>query len=237
MKGRVALLSCGVALAALLTDAAPSFAQAGMEEMVVTARRREERLQTTPVAVQAFSPVEMKERGVVNLYDFQSAVPGLKVYPTTAQGDAVTFALRGQYQNDNLLTLDPSIGIYLDDIYLARAYGVTADLVDLERVEVLKGPQGTLYGRNTTGGAIKFISKKADPSAGYTGFVKGQFGNYNLWQAQAAINLPFSNKFAVRFSGSRTKHDGYTQITTVQQNATLTPIAQQDSDDQNTQFY
>lgn len=125
-----------------------------LEEIFVTARRVEENLQEVPVAVTAFSGTQLERQGVTQLRDVAAFTPGLSTSESANNPTSFILALRGQVQTDNLATLEPSVGTYLDGLYLARAYGLNSDLVDVRSVQVLKGPQGTLFGLNATGGAL-----------------------------------------------------------------------------------
>ncbi|MGE0388044.1 MAG: TonB-dependent receptor [Gammaproteobacteria bacterium] len=203
LRTLIAAAACGGCLAADLAAAAE------IEEVVVQARRRDESIQTTPVAVTALSPAEVEQRGITEISGVAQATPNLNIMPAAGTAQAAILQMRGQVQNDQLISLDPSVGVYVDDIYAARAYGVLSDLVDIERIEVVKGPQGTLYGRNTTGGALKVITRRADPDAGLHGFLKLGGGDYSTIYGSGAVNIPIADNFAVRLAAAFNKRDGY----------------------------
>jgi iron complex outermembrane receptor protein len=171
-------------------------------EIIVTARKVEENLQTVPIAITSLSTDNLAQMNLTQTTDLAQFLPS--TFIEAPGGNNVTAAkvtIRGQVQTDTLITLDPSIGWYLDDVYLARAYGTNLSLFDVQRVETLEGPQGTLYGRNTTGGAIKIYSVKADPNAGVDGFATVGWGKYNDQTAGGAINLPLvDGVFALRLA-------------------------------------
>jgi iron complex outermembrane receptor protein len=192
--------------------AAPQFAVAAprLEEVIVTAQKRDESQQEVPVAMTNFTPEDLVNRGVVNISQVAQSTPSMQITQGTGQSNVPVISLRGQVQNDAVIALDPSVGIYLDDIYLARPYGAALDMFDMARIEVLKGPQGTLYGRNTTGGTLKLITNKAETSGGVTGYVKGGVGNYNYRLMEGAINLPLiEDVLAARISLQSRDRDGY----------------------------
>lgn len=159
------------------------------EEVVVTARRREENLQQIPVSASALSQSMLDERSAARLPDLQGIAPSLILGPGTFgsdTSDAVVF-LRGVGQGDTAVFSDPGVGIYLDGVYLARAQGALLDLVDLERVEILRGPQGTLFGKNTTGGAIQLITRR--PAREFGGRVALLVGNRESHSGQATVDF------------------------------------------------
>ena len=133
------------------------FAQQGLtlEEVIVTARKREESLQEVPVAVSAFNTEAMESLGIRNMRDFDGLVPGLNLGGggNGVKGDGNAY-IRGVGQRETRVTIDSGVGIYLDDVYIARASGALLDAVEIENIQVLRGPQGTLFGKNPTGGAI-----------------------------------------------------------------------------------
>lgn len=187
-----------------------------LEEVVVTARKKEETLQDVPVAVSNFSANDLKSLNLTDTSQLGQFSPGVNIEPPPGQGGTATrVTIRGQVQTDNLITVDPSVGWYIDDIYIARTYGTAVSMFDVERVEMLKGPQGTLYGRNTTGGAIKLVTTKADPSGGVYGYVTGGLGNYGAQKVGGAVNIPvIEDKLAVRLSGIKDEvKDGYGDVT------------------------
>ena len=125
----------------------------------MTARKREETLQDVPVAVTAFTPEVLDTLNIRDLGDLGAQVPNLTIYAARGSTSTITAYIRGVGQADPLWGVDPGVGIYLDDVYIARPQGALLDVFDVERIEVLRGPQGTLYGKNTIGGAIKYISR------------------------------------------------------------------------------
>ncbi|MBP1475248.1 TonB-dependent receptor [Frateuria sp. MAH-13] len=129
-----------------------------LEQVTVTARKREETLQDVPIAVSAFTAQALEKQNVQNLSDLQGKVPSLQIYAARGSNTTLTAYIRGVGQADPTWGFDPGVGIYLDDVYLARPQGAVLDVFDVSRIEVLRGPQGTLYGKNTIGGAIKYVS-------------------------------------------------------------------------------
>jgi outer membrane receptor for monomeric catechols len=135
-------------------DTSDAARRSELEDIVVNARKVAENLQDVPVAVTAFSGADLAAQNAQRVQDVARFTPGLVIRPGNASSTSLTIALRGQAQTDVLATLDPSVGTYVDGIYWARAYGLNGSLLDIQSVQVLKGPQGTLFGRNTTGGAM-----------------------------------------------------------------------------------
>ena len=178
----------------------------GVEEIVVTARKVAENLQTVPVAVTALSGDALTQAGINNVFDIQGKVPNLYLQNSAIDAAGLTIAMRGQKQNDFILTVDPSVGLYVDGFYHPRTYGMRSALVDIERLEVLRGPQGTLYGRNTTGGALSVYS--AQPKDALGGSVSLKAGNYGLMEGTAILNVPLSEQVASRFVVQHGSQDG-----------------------------
>jgi iron complex outermembrane receptor protein len=157
-----------------------------IEDIVVTARRQAESLQKTPVAVTALSQ-ETIDRLNINQPDrLSNLAPNLAITQQTASTTASSIYIRGIGEQNPILTSESGVGLYLDGVYLARTSGAIFDLVDLERIEVLRGPQGTLFGRNTTGGAVQLVSRA--PSSTFQGKVKAGYGSFNDWYAQAQVD-------------------------------------------------
>ena len=179
-----------------------------VEEVLVTARKREESLQEVPVAVSAFSQEQIEDQTIQEFIDIEGQVPGVFISQTQHDPSIAAIAIRGQQQPDFLLTNDSAVGAYVDNVNLPRQSGLNANLFDIERIEVLKGPQGTLYGRNTTGGAINVISRKADYD-GTHGYLKASYGNENFTQISGALNIPFSETAAARIAAQKTDQDGW----------------------------
>ncbi|TXI46109.1 MAG: TonB-dependent receptor [Lysobacter sp.] len=196
-------LSLGVwlALAAVALPAAQVQAQDGeaqaedrstLDTITVTARKREETLQDVPVAVTAFTSDTLDKLNVEDLSDLDAQVPNLTIYAARGSSSTVTAYIRGVGQSDPLWGVDPGVGIYLDDVYIARPQGALLDVFDVNRVEVLRGPQGTLYGKNTIGGAIKYISKPLPRE--FDGFASVTVGNYNQLDVKAAVGGPIGGE-------------------------------------------
>ena len=181
-------------------------AQGGLEDIVVTAQRRSENLQRAAIAVTAISGDTLTSAGITKPTELTSIVPALQVAP--AAGPYTLFYLRGVGNfNGNALS-DSAIAFNFDGVYIGRPSSTTGFFYDLERVEVVKGPQGTLYGRNATGGAINVISKRPDLDK-FGAEVSGEYGNYDAYRIDGAINVPLAEGVAVRASGIRVRHDGY----------------------------
>jgi iron complex outermembrane receptor protein len=148
--------------------AAPVFAAEQVQDIVVTAQKREERLQEVPIAVTALSAAQIETRGLTTMASISALAPNLTTSMAVSGGSDVTMAIRGQSVADALLTQDGPVGLYIDGVINSRISGALTDLIDLQRIEVLRGPQGTLYGRNTTGGAVNFITRKPGKEFGIT---------------------------------------------------------------------
>jgi len=180
-----------------------------LDAIEVSATKRETPLQKTPVAVSAITPDTLDKERVMTVQDLTRLVPGLQA---TAQGDhgVVTLTMRG-IGNDSAKTeyADPEVATFVDGVYSPRAEAAAGLLLDMDGVEVLRGPQGTLWGRNSTAGAISFQTAKPDINAGFYGNAQVEAGNYNLMSARAAVNLPVSNTFAMRVAVVHAQHDGY----------------------------
>ncbi len=216
---RGSLVNSAVRLAIVgssLYATAPALAQeasAQLEEVTVTAQRREESLQTAPVAITAISPEMLERRQMTDTRQIVFNVPNLTGNNNVGQSTATTFFLRGVGTTENLGTADTSVGLYVDDVYIARQAVNNFSLVDIERIEVLRGPQGTLYGRNSNGGAIKIVTKK--PSADPEATVSATLGNYNRWEARFSGNTPISDNVFIRANLLAQQADGYIRNTTL----------------------
>ena len=163
--------------------------QEGIQEVVVTAQRREENLQTTPIAITALSAEALNKQGVTDFAGVANASSSLNFTPYPSSSNTLILYMRGQGVADaNQITQDGSVGLYEDGFYISRPQAETFDLADVERVEILRGPQGTLYGRNTTGGAVNIISKKPTGELDFKVSLDG--GNRNYVRALATMNLP-----------------------------------------------
>jgi len=180
-----------------------------LEGITVTARKREETLQDVPIAVTAFTPDRLETLNVEDLGDLAAQVPNTTIYAARGSSSTVTAYIRGVGQSDPLWGVDPGVGIYLDDVYIARPQGALLDVFDVERVEVLRGPQGTLYGKNTIGGAIKYVSRKLSPEFG--GFGQFTFGSFSQLDAKAAVGGAFDadGRFRARIAVASLNRDGF----------------------------
>lgn len=136
-----------------------------LEEIVVTAQRREQNLQEVPTAITAYSAVELEQRGIQTLVDIEKSTPNTQMRESRGTNSTLTAFIRGIGQQDPLWGFEPGIGVYIDDVYIARPQAAVLDVYDVDRIEVLRGPQGTLYGKNTIGGAVKYVTRKLDGDA------------------------------------------------------------------------
>lgn len=178
-------------------------------EILVTARRVSESLQKVPVAVTVATGEILEDRAVVRIEDLQHIAPNLYIQRLAVSPVTVQLSMRGQKQNNVLLVVDPAVGVYIDGLYNPRSFGLGDAFVDVDRVEVVRGPQGTLYGRNTTGGAVSIFTK--NPTDTLEGSVKASYGSWDARQLQGIINLPLGQDVGLRLVGQRSKRDGFGQ--------------------------
>ncbi|MGH8080730.1 MAG: TonB-dependent receptor, partial [Lysobacter sp.] len=184
----LAIAAALVAPAAWAQDAAPTSDAKTLGGLTVTARKREETLQEVPVSITAFTPEALDRLNIEDLSDLDAQVPNLTIYAARGSSSTITAYIRGVGQSDPLWGVDPGVGIYMDDVYIARPQGALLDVFDVERIEVLRGPQGTLYGKNTIGGAIKYISRGLPTQ--FDGFASVTAGNYGQLDVKAAVAGP-----------------------------------------------
>jgi len=199
-------VSLAVALTLLASNAVAQEGE-GLEEIVVTATKREQTLQDVPVAV-TVTPVETLERAQIrNISDLQSVVPSLRV-STNQTSIQTTFLIRGFGNGANNPGIEPAVGVFIDGVYRSRSAGAIGDLVDVQRVEVLRGPQSTLFGQNTTAGVINIVTQKPSLTES-SGFVEASLGNYNERVLRAKFSGPISDTVAGSITAVRNKRDGY----------------------------
>ncbi len=176
--------------------------------IVVTAQRRAQDLQDVPAAVTALSGAALEERQITDTLDLQNQIPNVVISNGTGTANSARIFFRGIGEDESRGAIDPAVGIYVDNVYLGRTVGSLVDLVDIEQVEVLRGPQGTLYGRNTNGGAIKVTSVR--PQIGETSF-SGEvgYGSYDRIHARGTVNYSVEDTAAIRISGMYRESDGF----------------------------
>jgi iron complex outermembrane recepter protein len=193
-------------------SAAPPARKAGaLEEVVVTAQRRSERLLDVPIAVSAFSADQIEARGIQRIDDLNSLAPGLQISRTVSNSTISQIAIRGSAQINPAIYWDPAVGLYLDGVYIGKSQGSIFDIVDLAGVEVLRGPQGTLYGRNTIGGTINLVTRA--PSGELGGAAGIELGNYNARIGRASVDLPEIGFARIKLAGRSERRDGWVDTT------------------------
>ena len=207
-----ALAACGAAVA-LPADAQDGAAGAEaartlvLQEVVVTARRREETLRDVPIAITAVTGAELEMRGAPDLTDLQRATPSLTLQVSRGTNSTLTAFIRGVGQQDPLWGFEPGVGLYVDDVYLARPQGAVLDILDVERIEVLRGPQGTLYGRNTIGGAVQFVTRRLASEPELT--LRAEAGSYDELNGVAIGSVPLGETVRVGAAIGRYSRDGF----------------------------
>lgn len=194
------------AACAVVPAIASSQERVALEEIVVTAERRAESLQTVPVSVTALGADALDERQVSNVIDIAGQVPNLRIEPVTGLSNAARIFLRGVGEDQSTPTTDSAIGLYVDGVYYPRTLGALFDFVDVERIEVLRGPQGTLYGRNTPGGAIKILTR--DPGREASGIFEVLGGDYDRVQLRGTIGGPIAESLRGSVSVLKNERDG-----------------------------
>jgi len=178
------------------------------EEIVVTARKREENLQEVPIAVSVVTADKLEEAATADISELQGQVPNLSIYQGRNQSTTITAFMRGIGQADPLWGVDPGVGLYIDDVYIARPQGALLDVYDVARIEVLRGPQGTLYGKNTIGGAIKYVSRTlTDDPTGMISITGGTQSNLDLRASLGGALIP--GKLRGKFAFASLQRDGY----------------------------
>ena len=215
---KLKLITHSVATAIALMGGAMGSAQAQTESgapaavdnsnvVVVTARRREETLQDVPVSVTAFNADQLSKQGIPDITGLALALPNTTMKASRGTNSTLTAFIRGVGQQDPLAGFEAGVGIYLDDIYLARPQGAVAEIYDVERIEVLRGPQGTLYGRNTIGGAVKYVTRKLAPQTDIR--TRITVGNYGQREAVVTASTPISETARIGGSFGKFDRDGY----------------------------
>ena len=178
-----------------------------LSEVVVTARRRNETLQEVPIPISVLNGELVEDAGAFNVNRVKELVPAVQLYSSNPRN--TTLNIRGMGSTFGLTNdgIDPGVGFYVDGVYYARAAATTLDFIDIEQIEVLRGPQGTLFGKNTTAGAFNVTTRAASfiPGANF----EVSYGNYGFIQAKASITGPLGKKFAARLSFSGTQRDGF----------------------------
>jgi iron complex outermembrane receptor protein len=210
-----------LAAAIVLPAQAQAPTQSGaLEEVIVTAEKRTESLQEVPIAITAFDQKEIAQRGISNLSDLLGQIPSVGGFTAPGSRGNTSLSIRGvSGGSPSNLSLDPAVGIYMDGVYLGKMTGVSTDVAELERIEVLRGPQGTLYGRNSTGGAVNYITRK--PSGEFGVRAIGSAGNHDYYGAQLNLDTPSigqvgvgAGKLAANFGVQTRDRDGFYENTT-----------------------
>ena len=206
----LAIIMSAVPIAAIGVDqaaVAQGTSDKVFEEIVVTAQRREQSIYDVPVAISAFSPETIERQGITDLVDLGKFVPNLNVTGFSAgHTSSANPFIRGIGLQDHLITTEPGVGVYVDGIYLGRQVGQNWNLTNIERVEVLRGPQGTLYGRNSIGGAINIITRKpGDEEGGKVSLMAGSRGRLN---GDVYTNMRLSDQVAMSFTAAYQRRDG-----------------------------
>src|ERR1700730_10144951 len=192
-----------------------------LQEIVVTAQKRTEDVQQVPIAITASSAAALKQKGITNISQLSDLTPNVNLdagTPSSGSDTVLSAYIRGIGQDDFAFNLDPGVGVYVDGVYLARSVGANTTMLDVDRVEILKGPQGTLFGRNSIGGAISIVTR--DPGNEFK--VKGEItgGSFNRLDTKVSMDVPFTDQLLSTFSFSEEKREGYQRrIPYVQTNA------------------
>ena len=210
---RYGVLALSLAISQLLTSPAVLAQErhgGGIEEMVVTAQKREQSLQDVPIAISAFSADQIESRGLTDIESLHGLAPNIQVSKAPGSATASQIAIRGSAQQNPALYWDQPVGIYVDGVYIGKSLGSVFDVVDVERIEVLRGPQGTLYGRNTLAGALSFVTRK--PSGEFGGSATISLGNYGAHTTKVAMDLPRVGIASVSFGLQSAQRDGWVKV-------------------------
>ncbi len=207
LRLRVAVGAVLASALVLPATAQPAAGGAVLDEITVTSQRRAESIQSVPIAVSAFGPEDLDQRNVTQALDVMQHIPNVVAHNNTGLASANAYYIRGLGGTESLATVDAPVGTYVDEIYVARQSVNNISLFDVERVEVMRGPQGTLFGRNTTGGAISVAMAAPAPEVG--GYAEAGFGNYGSLSFRGSVDLPVSDRVLTKFSAYWNEDDGY----------------------------
>lgn len=209
-KSMIAMLMASSALVVTPAMAQDAEQSGGIAEIVVTAQKRAENVQDVPIAISAFTSESLQERAVGSVAQLSAITPNVNLdagTPFSGSTAVLSAYIRGIGSDDFAFNIDPGVGIYLDGVYLARTVGANQDLLDVERVEILKGPQGTLFGRNTIGGAISIVT--ADPGSAFKAKGDVTVGSYNLFQARGSVSVPVTDGLSSALTFGIKSRDGF----------------------------
>jgi len=210
------------AVPAFAADAAPqspgqgsgdAMANVGVGEIVVTAQKRSENIQKVPIAISAVSGEFLNSRAITAIDGLGSIAPNMQITRAPSNKTITQISIRGSVTINPAVTWEPAVGLYLNGVYIAKAQGSVFDVADLERIEVLRGPQGTLYGRNALAGAVNLVPRA--PSGKFALTAEATYGNYDYWKGRMVLDLPEWNGFSLKLSGQIAKRDGFTRISGV----------------------
>lgn len=199
-------LLAGATLMASVAIAQPAAAQMLMDEVIVTAQKRAQSAQDVGISITAFSRAQLEAMGYTNAQEVTAMAPGVTTMQPNGEAN-YSIGIRGVANNDFTTNVESPVAIYVDEVYISQMSGAGFMLFDIERVEILRGPQGTLFGRNATGGLVHYVTTKPDQEFG--GYGSLTYGSYNRIKFQGAINLPVNDKLAIRASASTHQGDGY----------------------------
>lgn len=184
----------------------------GDNVIIVTATRRAQDVQDIPIAVTAIGPAQLEAQNVTNVIDIGSVAPSFNVSSAQAASNGVVLRIRGVGTTSNNIGFESAVGVFIDGAYQSRPGVALSEFVDVERVEVLRGPQGTLFGRNTSAGALNIINNRPDLDE-FGGFVNASYGSHDLISVQGAINVPIvQDSLALRVTGAYRERDGYLDV-------------------------
>ncbi|MEP7245734.1 MAG: TonB-dependent receptor, partial [Gammaproteobacteria bacterium] len=211
MKSRLSKSPSLLVLATLLSALVPGMASAQLEEVVVTAQKRAQSLQDVGISVSAFTGDQLENLGIKNTTGITQQIPGLQL--STFSPAFTVFSLRGVSQTNFQDNLEAPVAVYMDGAYVASMNAINTQLFDMERVEVLRGPQGTLFGRNATGGLIHFLTHKATDKE-FNGYVEAGAAQFNTYSVEGAVGGSFSDRMRGRVAGRWEQSDGYVKAGT-----------------------
>lgn len=211
MSIRIATVFSGIVFLAVTLVLQDTAQAQGLEEIVVTAQRRAQDIQDVPLAVSAFTPETLEDLQIKSAVDLVDLIPNLQGGNNTALGSATMYFLRGQGQDESFATFDPAVGTYVDEVFVARQNANNLSFFDVERIEVLRGPQGTLFGKNNTGGAVNIVMAKPTDQLG--GSIEAGIGRFDRRSLRGSLNLPLTDNARVLISAFYVEDDGWVENT------------------------